>query len=101
MKKRMINVVVLLVGCLALLPAADAGPGAPPASNVNVVNTPNVNVANTTTVTVANFPGTQSISGSVQVGNDTAHPVPVRDVDNPAKQPFQADNNSAQFSGDF
>jgi len=90
MKNRMINLVVLLIGCLALSPAADAGPGATPTANVNVVNTPNVNVSNTPTVTVGNFPGTQPVSGSVQVGNDIAHPVPVRDVDNPARQPFQA-----------
>jgi len=53
-----------VLACFALLPIAQA---APSPSNVNVVNTPNVNVVNT-----------------------TASPVPVRDVDNPASQPFQA-----------
>src|SRR5437899_11619632 len=53
------------LGCFALLPIAQA---APSPTNVNVVNTPNVNVVNT-----------------------TASPVPVRDVDNPARQPFQAE----------
>jgi len=55
----------ILLSCFALLPVVRA---APSPSNVNVVNTPNVNVVNT-----------------------TASPVPVRDVDNPAKQPFQAE----------
>src|SRR5437660_8072703 len=55
----------ILLSCFALLPIAQA---APSPSNVNVVNTPNVNVVNTTT-----------------------SPVPVRDVDNPARQPFQAE----------
>src|SRR5207245_8737932 len=54
----------ILLSCFALLPIAQA---APSPSNVNVVNTPNVNVVNT-----------------------PASPVPVRDVDNPASQPFQA-----------
>src|SRR5207244_13410198 len=55
----------ILLSCFALLPIARA---APSPSNVNVVNTPNVNVVNT-----------------------PASPVPVRDVDNPARQPFQAE----------
>ena len=53
----------ILLSCFALLPVVRA---APSPSNVNVVNTPNVNVVNT-----------------------TASPVPIRDVDNPAIQPFQ------------
>src|SRR5207244_995932 len=55
----------ILLSCFALLPIAQA---APSPSNVNVVNTPNVNVVNT-----------------------TASPVPIRDVDNPARQPFHAE----------
>src|SRR5438094_7734660 len=55
----------ILLSYFALLPIAQA---APSPSNVNVVNTPNVNVVNT-----------------------PASPVQVRDVDNPAKQPFQAE----------
>jgi hypothetical protein len=54
----------LVLACFALPSATQA---APSPTNVNVVNTPNVNVVNT-----------------------TASPVPVRDVDNPARQPFQA-----------
>src|SRR5437899_3945 len=57
--------ILFTLGCFALLPIAQA---APSPTNVNVVNTPNVNVVNT-----------------------TASPVPVRDVDNPARQPFQAE----------
>ena len=53
-----------VIGCFAL---SSATQGAPSPTNVNVVNTPSVNVANT-----------------------TASPVPVRDVDNPARQPFHA-----------
>ena len=55
----------ILLSCFALLPVVRA---APSPSNVNVVNTPNVNVVNT-----------------------TASPVSVRDVDNPARQPFHAE----------
>src|SRR6266581_8083891 len=55
----------LVLACFALLPIAQASPSP---SNVNVVNTPNVNVVNT-----------------------TASPVSVRDVDNPARQPFHAE----------
>src|SRR5438552_13850372 len=55
----------ILLSCFALLPIAQA---APYPSNVNVVNTPNVNVVNT-----------------------PASPVPVRDVDNPARQPFHVE----------
>ena len=58
----------LVLGCFALPSATQAVPSPPSPSNVNVVNTPNVNVVNT-----------------------TASPVPVRDVDNPTRQPFHAE----------
>src|SRR5437773_3412095 len=61
MKNRNMNLIVLLLGCLALSPEAKAGPAAQ-TTNVNVVNTPNVNVVNTPTV---------------------------KDMDNPARQPFE------------
>lgn len=80
--------IVVLLACFAVLPAADAGTAPASPLNVNVVNTPTVNVGNTPTVTVSNFPATQPVSGSVLVANDTANPVPLRDVDNPASQPF-------------
>ena len=64
----------LALACFALSPIAQAGGQSRPSptptpttQDVNVVNTPTVNVANT-----------------------TASPVQVRDVDNPASQPFQA-----------
>ena len=53
-------------------------------SNVGISGTPSVNVANTPTV------GIDPASNGVQVGNDSAHPVLVRDLDNPARQPFEA-----------
>ena len=52
-----------MLGCFALSSATQAVPSPPSPTNVNVVNTPNVSVVNT-----------------------TASPVPVRDVDNPARQ---------------
>src|SRR5439155_23134862 len=58
----------LVLAFFALSSATQAAPSPPSPTNVNVVNTPSVNVINT-----------------------TASPVPVRDVDNPAKQPFQAE----------
>ena len=92
-----------------------AAPAGPPATPVNVVNTPNVNVANNPSISVNNFPATQTIGGtvavsnfpttqpvsgtvnignlsplSVSVGNPDSAPLPVRDVDNPARQPFFA-----------
>src|ERR1043166_4848164 len=51
------------LACFAVLPATQGVPSPPSPTNVNVVNTPNVSVVNT-----------------------TASPVPVRDVDNPARQ---------------
>ena len=58
----------LVLAFFALSSATQAAPSPPSPTNVNVVNTPNVNVVNT-----------------------TASPVPVRDVDNPTRQPFQAE----------
>jgi hypothetical protein len=56
-------VILIALGCFALPSATQAVPLPPAPTNVNVVNTPNVNVANT-----------------------TGSPVPVRDVDNLARQ---------------
>jgi hypothetical protein len=72
---------VLLSGVIAFLvlsaPAYAQGPPAnvPPPQNVKVVNTESEPVPVTGTVSVSNLGGT---------------PLPVRDVDNPARQPFQA-----------
>jgi len=87
MKNRTIHLIVLLLACVAFSPVAKASPGT--TSNVNVVNTPNVNVANTPTVNVGNQP-------TVTVATSTPTPLLVRDVDNPARQPFQ-DQETATF----
>ena len=50
--------------------------------------TPTVNVGNTPTVNLG--PGnTVGINGFVQVGNTASSPVLVRDIENPAREPFQ------------
>jgi len=76
--------------------------------NVNVVNTPlpvsgTVNVGTPTVNLGAG--STVGINGSVQIGNSATSPVLVRDVDNPARQPFTLsfnipirDNDSAAFA---
>ena len=98
----------MLIGATAILTPipshAQNGPSNQPPQNVSVVNTPSVSVANTPSVTIGNTPtvtvsnpialvsGTQvQLSGTptVLVGNQAANPVWVRDVDNPARQPFQ------------
>ena len=67
----------LIVGLAALFtPTSTQGQGksgnAPPARDVIVVNTP------------------LPVTGTVSVSNLGSNPLPVRDVDNPARQPFQA-----------
>jgi hypothetical protein len=68
---------LLMLACLMLSSSAHAGPSAQ-TSNVNVVNTPSVNVVNT-----------------------PAAPVFVRDVDNPAKQPFETTGLLAFSDGQY
>ena len=73
--------------------------------NVNVANTPTVNFAPGASVNVANTPavtfapgasvGLDPAHNTVQVGNTTANPVPVFNV-NGGFQPFQAGANSTQ-----
>ncbi|SRR6266545_3159118 len=72
-KRTTLFLILFWLGAFAVYPMVQAGGQSRPSptpttQDVNVVNTPNVNVANT-----------------------TASPVPVRDVDNPARQPFQAE----------
>lgn len=55
-----------------------------PPQDVNVVNTPSVNVANTPTVN-----SEQSGAWMVGINSSQVNPVSVRDVDQPARQPFQ------------
>lgn len=73
-KRTTLFLILLVLGCFTISPIAQAGGQSRPSptptpttQDVNVVNTPNVSVVNT-----------------------TASPVQVRDVDNPARQPFHA-----------
>ena len=93
------NSVIAFVGLLALVggiaavtPAATQGQAGENPKNVNVVNTPSVNVANTPVVRAQQGgPWTVGIAGTpgVQVVNGLESPVLGRDVDEPARQPFQ------------
>ena len=87
-----------LVGVIALLtPHIAASQGSvtgvatakasPTPADVNVVNTPSVNVSNTAANPVQ-VTGSVIVSNSPTVRIDTTNPLPVRDVDNPARQPF-------------
>ncbi len=64
--------ILLVLGCFALLPVAKAAGG----------QTSNVKVVNAASDWLGPVP--------TNVVNTPASPVPVRDVDNPARQPFQA-----------
>lgn len=72
----LVGLLVLVVTIVALVPLVSRGQGnsgnAPPPFNVNVVNTP------------------LPVTGTINVGNLGDSPLPVRDVDNPARQPIQA-----------
>jgi hypothetical protein len=57
--------------------------------NVGITGTPSVNVG-TPTVTLGTG-STVGINGSVQVGNPATNPVLVRDLDGPARNPFQVE----------
>src|SRR6266568_1260283 len=72
-KRTTLFLILFWLGAFAFYPTVQAGGQSRPSptpttQDVNVVNTPNVNVVNT-----------------------TASPVQVRDVDNPARQPFHAE----------
>jgi hypothetical protein len=76
----------LVLGCFALSRVAEAGPAPAPPNNPQ-----NVKVVNTAADWLAPVPSAQSGTWNVGVTNTAASPVAVRDVDNPAKQPFQAE----------
>ena len=77
-----LSIILLGFGYFTLTPVI-ARPGVA-TLDVDVAKTRNVNVANTVGVT-----GTVAVSsGNMTVANSPAGPVPVRDVDNPARQPF-------------
>ncbi len=87
--KRVARMVIVLVGlgaCAMGVTMLGTAPAytqqGPPGLDVNVVNTPTVNAQQSGLWNVG-------INGSVNIGNPAASPVPVRDVDNPARQPFQ------------
>jgi hypothetical protein len=86
-------VLVALAGAIiAITPATSQGQGGTSGKDVNVVNTPNVNVVNTPTVQ-AQQSGVWDVGitgmPTVQVANTAQAPVLGRDVDEPARQPFQ------------
>jgi hypothetical protein len=72
----LVGLLVLVVTLVAFVPLVSRGQGksvnAPPPFDVNVVNTP------------------LPVTGTVSVSNLGDAPLPVRDVDNPARQPIQA-----------
>jgi hypothetical protein len=86
------SVAVFVGAIIVFTPASSQGQGGMNGKDVNVVNTPNVNVVNTPTVQAQQ-------SGAWQVGitgtpgflveNTAQAPVLARDVDEPARQPFQ------------
>jgi len=114
----LLGVLTLVAIVTVAMPHRGAGStgGSAPTSqtqNVNVVNTPtvsaqqsgswNVGINGTPTVTVSNFPATNNVGidpAANTVKIDATNPLPVRDVDNPARHPFAASctiNNNGGF----
>ena len=81
----LIGQLAFLVTIVALVPFVSRGQGkqAPPPFDVKVINSPSEPVPVTGTVSVSNLGGA---------------PLPVRDVDNAARQPFQAKINEVVLS---
>jgi hypothetical protein len=78
-----------LVGILTTSAPADAQNPRPGSAPVNIVSSVPLNVSGT----VALIPG-----GVVEIGNAPSSPVPVRDVDEAAKEPFQQGTVTTVFS---
>ena len=78
------GLVVMVGAIIAVTPATSQGQGGTSGKDVNVVNTPTV-------LAQQSGPWTVGISGTptVRVGNTAQAPVLGRDVDEPARQPFQ------------
>lgn len=102
---------VILVSSLVLT-GSYASHAAPADKYVTVVNTPSNPVPVVGNVSLTNTPTVQaqqlgqwnvSLSGTptVQVGNAPNSPLPVRDVDNPARQPFQGELDPLVTVGSF
>jgi hypothetical protein len=83
--------IIFALAVVSNIGAGSADPNPPPLFKVNVTNTPNVSVVNTPTVNIG--AGSVGITGmpNVTVANTITNPVPVRDTDNPAIQPFQTE----------
>src|SRR5262249_46084613 len=119
MKNPVINLIVLLLTCFALSQVAQASPinvdvvntpnvniantpmvtlsGTPtvslaPGASISIANTPTVSLANTPDVNIANTP-TVNVGNqpTVTIATSTPSPLLARDVDNPARQPFQVE----------
>ncbi len=72
------------------------------AGTVGITGTPTVNAQQSGSWTVG-ITGTPTVGlaggSSILVDNNAANPVPVRDVDNPARQPFQASGSTVVNAG--
>jgi hypothetical protein len=93
----------VLIGSL-VLGGALAGHAAPdlPPQNVNVVNTTS-NPVPTQAVGTTSVAGNVSVVNqpTVKIGNNAATPVLVRDLDNPARHPFQFYATFSKTGGNF
>ena len=95
--KRIARMLIVLIGlgaCAMGITMLGSAPAytqqGPPGLDVIVRNTPDVNVVNNPLVSaLQSGPWNMGINGSVNIGNSATSPVPTRDVDNPARQPFQ------------
>lgn len=87
-----LTVLIGLIAAITPVNSQGQGQGGRSTENVNVVNTPRVNVANTPTVN-AEQSGAWSVgitgTSAVEVVNPSDSPVLGRDVDQPARHPFQ------------
>lgn len=99
-----VSVLAIALGVPSSSPTQAAGP--PSGLDVTVTNTP---LPVQGTVNVGNLPSTQSISGSVSITgtpnvsvvNPPSSPVPIRDVDNAPREPFETGINLAIACGDI
>lgn len=87
-----LTVIIGMIAAVTTVNSQGQGQGGQPTQDVNVVNTPSVNVVNTPTVN-AEQSGAWSVgitgTSAVEVVNPSHSPVLGRDVDEPARQPFQ------------
>ncbi len=91
------GLMMLGIGAAVISTPAVHGASAAPPQNVRVVNTdvdpvPTLATGTTPISGSVSIAGTPSVTGTITVGNPTSSPVPVRAVDNPANQAFQAED---------